>query len=316
MSLLEQALLHLPHIGSVRAAKLRGAGCDSWQAILAAPAPAGLAKVWPGVQAEAARCLAALQADDLRMLVGRLPTADHWRVLAHGFENATYFDIETSGLDARSVVTLICCLHRGRVYRFLRGENLDDFLTLLDEVSLLVSFNGTGFDVPRVEDLFHVQELPCAHVDLRWMCHHHGWRGGLKLIEGQLGLRRPADLHGLGGEQAVWLWQVWERERVLWARRTLERYCAADTVVLKLLAAELLTAHGCGATVPEAEALWTHVNDEMPPVAGGCAYPAAAPAVVPPATAALGQALSDLGGLSREAKQARLRARWRAMRNG
>ena len=50
MTPLEQTLLHLPHIGPKRAAQLIAAGCDSWQAILAADNPLGMAAArWAAV---------------------------------------------------------------------------------------------------------------------------------------------------------------------------------------------------------------------------------------------------------------------------
>jgi uncharacterized protein YprB with RNaseH-like and TPR domain len=311
MTALEQALLHLPHIGPKRAERLAAAGCGCWSAILAADNPLRLApERWAETVAAARRSLEALAADDPRPLSGALATAEHWRVLDHWFDRASFFDIETSGLEPESEVTLVACLHRGELRLFLKGENLDDFLGLLEEVKLLVSFNGSGFDVPRIEDRFHVPRIPCAHVDLRWLCHHRGWRGGLKAIERQLGLARPADLAGLGGAEAVWLWQLWSEKRDPAARRTLERYCAADTVALQRLAAELLAAHGCAVTVPEAEALWRVVHARLPPPDRPVVRPPPAP--LPPLAAAAAAAADP--ARSRAEKQKRLRELWRGLR--
>jgi uncharacterized protein YprB with RNaseH-like and TPR domain len=323
MSPLEQSLLHLPHVGPKRAAQLAAAGCGTWSAIVAAAQPVGMsASRWDEVQAEARRCLAAVAADDPRPLAQALASREQWRVLAHWFDQASFFDIETSGLEPESEVTLVVCLHRGRLHHFLKGENLDDFLALLDEVKLLVSFNGAGFDVPRIEDRFHIPKIPCAHVDLRWLCHHRGWQGGLKSIEQQLGLHRPADLQGLGGAQAVWLWQVWQERHSAAARRTLERYCAADVVALQLLAAELLAAHGCAVTVPSPETLWELVHAQLPPPDAPVPLPAPAVAAPPAPHTTLGArpdpraiAAAAAPVLSREEKQKRLRELWRSMRS-
>jgi len=318
---IEQSLLHLPHIGPARAARLAQAGCDTWSKLAVANDPLGLGSArWGEVAAEVRRNLASLAADDPRPLTHALPTREHWRVLAHWFEQASFFDIETSGLEPESEVTLVVCLHRGTLYLFLKDENLDEFLDLLQEVKLLVSFNGTGFDVPRIEDRFHIPEIPCAHVDLRWICHHRGWHGGLKLIERQLGLQRPRDLQGIGGEQAVYLWQVWHEKRNAAARRTLERYCAADVVSLQLLAAELITTHGCAVTAPDPQTLWDLVHTRLPPSPEAVGMPV--PACLTPRTLSGSQmsasaiAAAALPTLSREDKQKRLRELWRSMRGG
>ena len=325
--ILKQYIRHLPHIGAQREKTLRLEGCGCWADILNAPRPlAGLdVFAWDEICRAAECSLRALEADDVAYFSSRLPPLEQWRVLAHWFEQASYFDIETSGLEADSIVTLVCCFHGERPLRFLAGENLDDFLDLLESVKLLVSFNGASFDVPRVLDRFHIPELPCAHVDLRWLCHHAGWRGGLKKIERALGLRRPADLEGLGGAEAVWLWQAWSERGDERAKRTLERYCSADTVMLKLLAGRLCALHGVTVPLPTEAEVWSLVHAAFPdvgrpkierPVAIGDTFPPK-PTPAPVVAADLFSITEMVGtteGLTRAEKQAKLRERWRQHR--
>ena len=324
---LQHYIRHLPHIGAQREKTLRLEGCGCWDDILNASHPLASLDVfaWDEVCAAAECSRRALEADDAAYFTSRLPPLEQWRVLAHWFDRASYFDIETSGLEADSIVTLVCCFHGDRPLRFLAGENLDDFLDLLESVKLLVSFNGASFDVPRVLGRFHIPELPCAHVDLRWLCHHAGWRGGLKKIERTLGLRRPADLDGLGGAEAVWLWQAWSGHGDEQAKRTLERYCSADTVMLKLLAGRLCALHGAAVQLPAESDIWALVHASYPDLG----RPACAPSILEPAPQkplptpvvaadlfSISEMVGATEGLSRADKQARLRERWRQHRNG
>ena len=315
----------LPHVGPVREEALRAEGCACWADVLNAARPLGGLDVfaWDEMRAAAEQCVRALQSGEVGYFAARLPPLEQWRLLAQWFDHASYFDIETSGLEADSIVTLVCCFHEGRPLRFLANENLDDFLDLLERVKLLVSFNGASFDVPRVLDRFHIPELPCAHVDLRWLCHHAGWKGGLKKIERGLGLRRPPDLEGLGGAEAVWLWQAWSERRDERARRTLERYCSADTVMLKLLAGKLCALQGSAVPVPEEADLWELIHEALPDLGrpeGAALRPQAVdPAPAKPAPApvvaadlfSIAEMVGSTAGLSRSEKQARLRERWR-----
>ena len=325
---LQQYIRHLPHIGPQREKALRLEGCACWADIVHAPHPlAGLdVFAWDEVCAAAEQSLRALQADDAAYFTARLPPLEQWRVLTHWYGQASYFDIETSGLEADSIVTLVCCLHAGRPLRFLAGENLDDFLELLESVKLLVSFNGASYDVPRVLDRFHIPELPCAHVDLRWLCHHAGWRGGLKKIERALGLRRPPDLDGLGGAEAVSLWQAWSERGDGQAKRTLERYCSADTVMLKLLAAKLCALQGAAVPAPAEDDLWTLVHAAFPDLGRSLQVAPCAPEPAPPRHLpgpvvsadlfSISEMLGAAEGQTRAEKQARLRERWRRHRSG
>ena len=332
MSVLQQYLGHLPHVGAAREKLFRAEGCACWDDVMCAHRPlAGLSLLaWDEVRRAAEQSAQALARDEVSYFTTRLPSLEHWRVLAQWVDGASFFDIETSGLEADSIVTLVCCFHGGRPLRFLADENLDDFLDLLEQVKLLVSFNGTSFDVPRVLARFHIPELPCPHVDLRWLCHHAGWRGGLKKIERELGLRRPADLEGLGGAEAVWLWQAWSERRDEKARRTLERYCSADTVMLRLLAGRLCERQGAPVDMPQESDLWRLIHEALPDLGRPEGVAAAArstderPAPPMPAPApvvaadlfSISEMVGATSGLSRAEKQARLRERWRQHRGG
>ena len=118
-------------------------------------------------------------AEDVRYFVDRFAPADKWRILDYFFDQTTFFDIETLGLQYDASITVIVCWHDGQFRIFVEHENLDDFLELLDDARLLASFNGASFDVPRVLNSFHIPTLPCAHLDLRWSCYHQGHSGGL-----------------------------------------------------------------------------------------------------------------------------------------
>ena len=45
-----------------------------------------------------------------------------------------------------------------------------------------------------------------GHIDLRFALRRLGYRGGLKSIERQLGIRRPDEVAGIDGFEAVRLW--------------------------------------------------------------------------------------------------------------
>ena len=208
---------------------------------------------------ESERCLTALETEDIQYFVNHFVSTDKWRVLANYFADATFFDIETLGLSSADPITTIVSWHQGQFRTFVEHENLDAFLVLLDEVKLLVSFNGSTFDVPRVLDTFHIPTLPCPHLDLRWTTYHHGLSGGLKEVARTLEIERPADLRDMSGEQAVLLWQAWRTQKDQAAREHLIRYCAADVLLLLMVAERLVGRDGL-----EQRKLW----QTLPPASG------------------------------------------------
>jgi uncharacterized protein len=190
------------------------------------------------------RSIQALIEEDIGFFVQHLPVREHWRILARWFHQATFFDIETSGLSSyHHDVSVICAFRSGCLYRFKRGPDLDGFLQLIDRSTFLVAFNGGSFDVPFLERSFNLPELGRPCIDLRWMLYHQGYTGGLKAIERRLGLQRPADLADINGIDAVWLdrrWQAGDQQ----AGALLVRYCAADVLACYLVSGLMLGATG------------------------------------------------------------------------
>lgn len=251
--MITEAFQHCRGIGPVRLAQLSAAGIHSWHDAVSRPEDIPLA-LRAEVVGEAERCLSALADDQIHYFVDRLSPCDRWRIMAEYLERATYFDIETTGLEYDDQITVVACWHRGQLQTFVEHENLDDFLDLLDDVDLLVSFNGSTFDVPRVLDGFHIPELPCPHLDMRWPCYYRNLSGGLKQVTSQLGLQRPIDLQDADGALAVRLWHAWQERQDTAARQQLLRYCAADVLLLLPLA-----QHIAGHDISPIDELWDHL---------------------------------------------------------
>ena len=194
---------------------------------------------------EIERCVRALDEDDIEFFVKAFPTAEHWRILGRYFHRATFLDVETTGLAWQfSHASVISAYRAGRMFNYVYGENMDDFLNLAEDSELLVTFNGNSFDIPFLEKTFNVPSLGCPHVDIRWIAWHRGYRGGLKQIERQLGIMRPPSVEGIDGFEAVNLFYRWQGGD-LPARDTLVRYCATDVLATYLAAERLLGECGC-----------------------------------------------------------------------
>jgi hypothetical protein len=190
-------------------------------------------------------CTQALQRDDIDYFISAFPTAEQWRILARYLKSAVFIDVETTGLSWHyGHISVIAAFQGGAIQSFRYGENLDEFLGLVDNSELLVTFNGNCFDIPFLERSFNLPEITCPHIDLRWIAWHRGYSGGLKYIEREMGIRRPVSVDGIDGFEAVDLFHRWQRGD-LQARQTLIRYCAADVISTYLMAERLLAECGC-----------------------------------------------------------------------
>jgi len=172
---------------------------------------------------------------DIHFFKDRLPAGELWRLFQAFEERAVYLDIETSGgFQGLEEITVIGLYDGRQVRSFVNGINLHEFEAAIAQYELVISFNGTVFDLPFLRRWFPNVSLPAAHIDLRFLLKRLGYGGGLKRIEKRLGLGRDPDIEGMDGYDAVVLWKAyqWGDENAL---GLLIQYNTADTVNLKPL---------------------------------------------------------------------------------
>ncbi len=170
-----------------------------------------------------------------------LKQRDHWRLYENFKGNAVCLDIESNGYPAwgGGYVTVVG-LYDGFDYKALvRGENLnaEALERELSRYRYLITFFGTGFDMPFLKDALGVK-FRGAHFDLCFGAKKLGLSGGLKRLEERMGLERDASVKGLDGYDAVKLWREARRGNLA-ARELLITYNRYDTVNLYGLASTL-----------------------------------------------------------------------------
>ena len=178
----------------------------------------------------------ALESCLVDFFVGNLPCGYKLRIFPEFHEHLAFIDIETTGLDRRDNITVIGLWHRGKITTFVRGRNLSDFIQAWKSLSLLLTFNGSRFDIPFIMRTFGFTVHP-PHIDLFCESQIHGLKGGLKTIERELGFTRTLEESG-NGKEAVQLWHRYTTENDDKALEKLIAYNNRD--VLSLLA---LTRH-------------------------------------------------------------------------
>ncbi|MCB1156743.1 MAG: ribonuclease H-like domain-containing protein [Leptospiraceae bacterium] len=243
--MIEKAFLHFKGVGTKVREKLEEEGIQDWKHFLQYnKEDKKLQRLAGNLQFELQRYLKAKEEKDIAFFVKHIHPKERFLLLAEYFDDLSFFDIETNGQTWGDCITTIACFHKGKIYNFVSGENMEEFLQLLEDVKLLVSFNGASFDIPIVLQYYHIPYLVCPHIDLRWVCHYAGIRGGLKLIEKIFGIKRPANLEGVDGLDAIILWHNWITRKDRSSREKLIRYCSCDAISLKILCTEILKEYG------------------------------------------------------------------------
>jgi hypothetical protein len=231
--MLRHTFIHLPGVGAQRERALWKRGILDWDRFLQA-AENGLLRqnVYESAVPLVRKSLDAVKAGDASFFHNRLPSRETWRLYPEFTDRALFLDIETTGLSPHyDQVTMIGALGGGEPALFIKGVNLDRFPAYVRQFPLLVTFNGSQFDVPFLRAHFPRARLDQAHIDLRFVLASLGYRGGLKAVERALGLRRDPAIQGVDGFEAVRLWHCWRRgDRT--ALKTLALYNLTDVVNL------------------------------------------------------------------------------------
>jgi hypothetical protein len=211
--MLRHTFIHLPGIGPPRERKLWDQGILDWNSFLDAAACGILTKkLCESAVPLVRKSLDAITAGDARFFHTHLPTRESWRLYPEFADRACFLDIETTGLSAEyDKVTTIGALGNGKLALFVQGVNLNQFPAYIAQFPLLVTFNGSQFDVPFLRVHFPRARLDQAHIDLRFVLRSLGYRGGLKAIERNLGLTRDAAIQSVDGFEAVRLWHRYRR---------------------------------------------------------------------------------------------------------
>jgi len=164
---------------------------------------------------------------------------EHWRLFDVLKDEAVCLDIESNGWHAEAGgYPTVVGFYDGSDFRHLvwgRDLTADNLMEALSGYKYLITFYGAVFDIPFLEKTLPGFRLEIPHFDLCFGAKKVGISGGLKRIERDMGIERPADTVGIDGYQAVILWERFRRGDDA-SLDLLVRYNREDTVNLMGLA--------------------------------------------------------------------------------
>src|SRR5437660_33034 len=235
--LVRNSFLFVPGIGTKTEEFLWKSGITSWSD-LASPSVQprfGKAK-WGRIRDYVADAEEALKRKDIGFFRDHLPQNEYWRLYGHFRDETLFVDVETTGLSRYyDNLTIIGAYDGRRPHIFVKDINLSDAANVLSKHPILVTFNGTLFDLPFIRKELPDLRLNHVHIDLRFLLRTIGLSGGLKKIELKLGIPRAPELESVEGRQAAVLWREFLRRNNDDAIRKLVLYNLADTINLRVL---------------------------------------------------------------------------------
>lgn len=234
--MLEKTFCHVEKVSDRTEGSLWEQGCDDWYAYLRDPDHFSIGTADRDTFTHTIRESAeALAGGEHQFFASRLPSRIVWRAWPCFRDRSAYLDIETDGGNLGESVTMVGLWDGSEFTCLVKGDNLENFRDIVSRYSMLVTFFGTGFDLPMLAQAFPGWKPDQLHLDLCPTLRQLGLKGGLKRIEQQVGITRPDDTAGLNGLDAIRLWRRWQHGDESSLQRLVE-YNRQDVVNLERLA--------------------------------------------------------------------------------
>ncbi len=243
--MIQKSFIFLDGIDRITEKNLWKQGITSWEAFIATPKIKGFSKARKAYyDRQLKKAQTALYNFDSSYFTAILPSSETWRLYNFLKEDAVFLDIEVTGISSRDDITVIGLFDGVNTKIMVKGINLDmKYLKReLEKYKLIVSYNGSSFDIP-----FLIRRYPgllprIPHFDLRAVCQRLGFKGGLKEIERKLGIKRQNEIvDRLYNGDVLKLYKMYTATGDDYYLNLLVEYNEEDVINLKFIAEKIVS---------------------------------------------------------------------------
>jgi uncharacterized protein YprB with RNaseH-like and TPR domain/predicted nuclease with RNAse H fold len=234
--MLQQTFRHIKGVGQKTEILLWKLGIRNWEDFIRKLKQIPLTEKKKKLIVESIKVsIKALKKGNIKFFYNNLNKPDWWRLYPEFLSRTAFLDIETTGLSPiYNDITIIGILDESGYKVYFKGHNMKKFLKDITKYSIIVTFNGSRFDLPFLKKKFPKVCFPPVHIDLKYLVRRVGLWGDLKKIEKELGIRRPKVISRINGYYATVLWNRFLRGDGK-SLELLIRYNYEDTFNLRLI---------------------------------------------------------------------------------
>ena len=253
--MIRQSFIFLERVGDRLEQRIWQQGIRSWNEFLSRKRILGISPLRKAYYDRRIRqAKQHLMADHAGYFTSILPAREHWRLYSYFREQACFLDIEATGVGRKNSIILLGWSDGDRYRAMIRGINWDtqQLGALLQQYKLLLTFNGSAFDLPCITRRFPDLLPDIPHLDLRHAACQAGLTGSLKEIEQQLGIKRSTIIGKIAGGDPSLLWRRFQATGDEDYLRLLLEYNEEDVCNLKRIADAVVARLAAGIANPAA----------------------------------------------------------------
>ncbi len=204
--MIESTFCHLPGISLADEREFWRKGICTWDDLLCWASVFTNDDRYAALQSAIADSKAAVSTQRAGYFLKDLPESEWYRVYGDFRAQIHCLDIETDGLQEGAKITCLSVLSAGEMCTFTGRENLESAAVKLAKIRIVVTFNGTSFDIPRLMRNFPAFR-PRFHLDLAKVLRTLKIRGSLKDVAVRFGWKQDTSPIGIAnGEEAARAW--------------------------------------------------------------------------------------------------------------
>jgi uncharacterized protein len=244
--MIKQSFIFLPKIKSNKEKSIWKQGINDWDGFIGAERVKGISsrlkREYDKILTESKK---ALYENNSAYFTDKFLTTETWRLYDYFKEETIFLDIETSSATSQNSYLTVVGLFDGiNTKTMIKEVNLDiNALKIeLSKYKLLITFNGSTFDLPYLNKKYPCLLPKIPHIDVRHLCNKAGLKGGLKDIEKQLDITRTNTIiERLYGGDPFKLWRMFKGSGDDYYLKLLVEYNEEDVINLKKI-----TEHSIG----------------------------------------------------------------------
>ncbi len=210
--MIKESFIFLNCIGEKKEKQIWGQGIRDWDSFKKTSVIKGLSQKSKLLyDTQLTQASNALKENNSSFFIDKLEQKHTWRLYEEFKDEACFFDIETTGIKKKDHIIAAGIFDGLKTKTLISGINfnINTLARELKRYKIIITFNGSSFDIPFLKKRYPSLIPKIPHIDLKHACFSAGLKNNLKDIEKRLGITRNPIINKIRGGDVYRLWRMY-----------------------------------------------------------------------------------------------------------